>query len=308
MTSQPDRSTADNVYKQLRRLAREQGRATDELFQLYLLERFIFRWASSQHADGLVLKGGMLLAAYDLRRATRDIDVQALAVDGEVGLLTALVGEICAVEVDDGVTFDLSQLDARSIREGAAFEGLRVRVPAALGRAQLVLRLDINIGDPITPAPAQLAYPQLLGGTFTLTGYPLASVLAEKLVTMLELREANTRDRDIGDIVRIIDTHPIDSDELRAGCEATAAYRGVQLDRLAGHVNELAVRRQAPWSRWRNRMGLQAALPDAVRDALDRVTQFADPVLEGAVHAATWNPASGRWQPRETRATTRRLT
>lgn len=305
MTSEPDQSSADETYKQLRRLAREQGRATDELFQLYLLERFIFRWASSRHADRLVLKGGTLLAAYDLRRATRDIDVQSLAVDGEVETLTALVREICAVDVDDGVTFDLARLDARSIREGAADEGLRVRVPAALGRAQLVLRLDVSIGDPITPAPTRLAYPQLLGGTFAVTGYPLPSVLAEKLVTMLELREANTRDRDIGDIVRIIDTHPVDSDELRAGCKATAAYRGVSLTSLAGHVNELAVRQQVPWSRWRNRMGLQAELPEAVRDALDRVAQFADPILEDTVQAATWDPESGRWQPRETRATTR---
>ena len=75
--------TAAEVYNRLRRLAREQGRATDELFHLYLLERFLYRWANSRLADQFVLKGGTLLAAYDLRRATRDIDVQALAVDSD---------------------------------------------------------------------------------------------------------------------------------------------------------------------------------------------------------------------------------
>ena len=37
-----------------------------------------------------------------------------------------------------------------------------------------------------------MAYPQLLGGSFDIQGYPLATVLAEKLVTMLELADANT--------------------------------------------------------------------------------------------------------------------
>lgn len=129
-----------------------------------------------------------------------------------------------------------------------------------------------------------------------MTGYPLASVLAEKLVTMLELREANTRDRDVGDIIRIIDTHPIDSDGLRAACTATAVYRGVTLGILAQHTSALAERRQAPWSRWRARMGLHDALPESVHDALVRVVQFADPVLDGSIRSATWDPENMRWQ------------
>jgi len=128
------------------------------------------------------------------------------------------------------------------------------------------------------------------------TGYPLASVLAEKLVTMLELRGANTRDRDVGDIVRIIDTHRIDSDELLAACTATTVYRGVALGTLADHTSVLAERRQAPWSRWRARMGLHDALPESVQDALERVVQFAGPVLDGIIRSATWDPVDGRWQ------------
>ena len=241
MTPDPSNDhTAGEVYNRLRRLAREQGRATDELFQFHLLERFIYRWATSRLAHRFVLKGGTLLAANDLRRATRDIDVQALAEGGDAEAVAGLVREICQIEGDDGVSFELDRLDAHSIREGAPYEGMRVRVPAALGPAQLVLRLDVNVGDPITPSPVRLDYPELLGGSFAVTGYPLVSVLAEKRITMLELREANTRDRVIGDIVRIIDTHPLDSDELRAACEATAAYRRVDLDLLAGHTGALA--------------------------------------------------------------------
>lgn len=90
-----------------------------------------------------------------------------------------------------------------------------------------------------------------------MSGYPLASVLAEKLVTMLEFRQANTRDRDVGDIVRIIATHTIDCDELLSACRASARYRDIHLEPLAPTVSGLATRRQASWSRWRVRMGLQ---------------------------------------------------
>lgn len=62
MSPQPRRdTTAGRVYNDLRNLARRQGQPTDELFQLYLLERFLFRLAHSQQSGHLVLDGGTLL-------------------------------------------------------------------------------------------------------------------------------------------------------------------------------------------------------------------------------------------------------
>lgn len=297
MSPQPRRdTTAGRVSNDLRNLARRQGQPTDELFQLYLLERFLARLAHSAFDGQLVLKGGMLLAAYQLRRPTQDIDVQALQVSGDVETIRSIVRQVCAVDVDDGVTFQLDHLDVVTIREGAAYEGLRVRVPAALAQAQLILRLDINVGDPITPAPTTVAYPQLLGGTFSVTGYPLSTVLAEKLVTMVELGEGNTRDRDVGDVVRITGAHHIDADELRSACKATADYRRVRLRPLAPAIAVLGQRRQAPWNRWLQRAHLQDELPERFAEALQHVVDFADPIIHGTVTAATWSPERRRWE------------
>ena len=47
--------------------ARE-GRPTQEMFQLYVLEGFLARLAISEVRDRFVLKGGVLLAAFDSRR------------------------------------------------------------------------------------------------------------------------------------------------------------------------------------------------------------------------------------------------
>ena len=296
MSPQPRRdTTAGRVYNDLRNLARRQDQPTDELFQLYLLKRFLFRLAQSPQNGRLVLKGGTLLAAYQLRRPTQDIDVQAQQLSGDVETIQRMVEQVCTVEVEDGVTFQLDQMGVQTIREGATYEGLRVRVPATLGPAQLVLRLDINIGDPITPGPAEVSYPQLLGGSFDVTGYPLPAVLAEKLITMVELGEGNTRDRDIGDVVRITGTHPIDAEQLRSACEATATYRQVQLEPLATLVGALGQRRQDPWARWLRRVHLEDELPGSFADALQQVIDFADPILDGTLSAATWLPQYREW-------------
>src|SRR5690348_9524531 len=53
----PTRATVDGrAYLDLQNLARGQHRPTDELHQLYALEGFLDRLASSRYADKLVLK------------------------------------------------------------------------------------------------------------------------------------------------------------------------------------------------------------------------------------------------------------
>src|SRR5262245_16242518 len=51
--------TAGRRYLDLQKLAKETGRRTDELFQLYALEGFLDRVSRSDLADRLILKGGV---------------------------------------------------------------------------------------------------------------------------------------------------------------------------------------------------------------------------------------------------------
>lgn len=95
MTDRPTRATvAGQRYLDLRRLARRTGRPTDELLQLYALEGFLDRLAQSAHATRFVLKGGVLLAAFDARRPTRDIDFATLEVANDDIVVRTLVDEI----------------------------------------------------------------------------------------------------------------------------------------------------------------------------------------------------------------------
>ena len=76
--SRPTRATSGGrAYLSLQARARSEGRPTGELLVLYVLERFLYRLSVSEHRDRLVLKGGMLLAAFDERRPTGDVDLLA---------------------------------------------------------------------------------------------------------------------------------------------------------------------------------------------------------------------------------------
>lgn len=166
-------------------------------------------------------------------------------------------------------------------------------VPARVDRAQHPLRVDVNVGDPVTPAPVEIDYPALLGKPFRLVGYPIETVLAEKLVTMIDRGDTTTRERDFADVVVLIGRHAIDAARLHAAISATAAYRGTKLRPLAEVLVRLGGERQAAWERFLARAGLNSDLPSSYEEAIRRIAEFADPVLTGSRASGRWDHA--RW-------------
>ncbi|MGH3449068.1 MAG: nucleotidyl transferase AbiEii/AbiGii toxin family protein, partial [Nocardioidaceae bacterium] len=145
MSARPTRSTAaGRAYLDVQNLARRTGRPTDELHQLYALEGLLARLVASPYRDRLVLKGGVLLAAYEARRPTRDVDLQARQVPNQVEDVLGMVREIAAVPLDDGLVFDAAVATATSIRDEDSYSGVRVNLTGTLASARLALHADVN--------------------------------------------------------------------------------------------------------------------------------------------------------------------
>ncbi|MEV6413143.1 nucleotidyl transferase AbiEii/AbiGii toxin family protein [Kribbella sp. NPDC051718] len=126
-------STAGRVYNDLRNAARRAGRSTDEVMIEYILERFLYRLATSPAGgSNFVLKGGLLLAQFGARRATRDIDILGQAFSGDDTEIIRRITEIAGTEVDDGVLFDAASLKTVPIREDGRYHGLRLVMPASI--------------------------------------------------------------------------------------------------------------------------------------------------------------------------------
>jgi len=203
-------------------------------------------------------------------------------------------------EMGDGLTFDLADVKAETIREDDEYGGVRVRLVARLATAREPFHVDVNVGDPIWPAPVEINLPRLLEKEpIKLRGYPLEMVLAEKIVTALQRGQASTRWRDFGDIFQLTGRHVFQAKALRQALQTVADYRHVELSGLDDALDGYAEIGQPRWAAWRRKLQLTESMPANFGDALSALQTFAQPILSGsAADSASWDPARRRWSRR----------
>ena len=109
-----------------------------------------------------MLKGGVLLAAYDTRRPTHDIDLQATHLASDTDTVLAMVRDIAAVHKDDGLVYDAGNATVKVIRDEEEYSGVRVRLIGHLSRAPIPFHVDVNV-DPIVPRQDRSRYPGFSG-------------------------------------------------------------------------------------------------------------------------------------------------
>jgi Nucleotidyl transferase AbiEii toxin, Type IV TA system len=295
MTAPTRASAAGRAYLDLRKKARQDRRPVDELMQLYVLECFLARLADTTFAGRLVLKGGVLLAVFGERRPTRDVDLQAQAIVNEPAATLAMITQIAAAGLDDGVAFDTTSAAAETIRDEDRYQGVRVSMTASLATARLAFHVDVSAGDPITPSPQHVRLPRILGGEISLRGYPLAMVHAEKIVTAITRGTTSTRWRDFADLYLLARHHPIDGTELADSIRQVARHRGTTLAPLSVVLAGYGAIGQQRWAAWRRKQRLDDRLPAQLNDVVTAVIAFADPPINGTVAGQTWNPGAGTW-------------
>ena len=115
-----------SIRARLLNLAREKGQAFDLLLTRYATERLLYRLSTTPHRDRFALKGAMLMTTWfdDPHRPTRDVDLLGYG-DPAPEPMLAVFREICAVEENDGILFDVDALRVELIREELEYGGLR---------------------------------------------------------------------------------------------------------------------------------------------------------------------------------------
>jgi hypothetical protein len=184
---------AGRRYLELQRQAKRTGRPTDELIQLYALECFLDRLVHSKFADTFVLKSGVLLAALDARRPTRDIDFAVGAIENTTEKVLSAVQTIAAISLEDGMEFDSNCATAATIREEDSYSGIRVTLGGTLSRAVIRFHVDVNVADPIWPGPQQISVPRLIEGVIVVRGYPLEMVLTKHSASIKDFKTLTAR-------------------------------------------------------------------------------------------------------------------
>jgi hypothetical protein len=232
MTKRAATDIAASVRARLLRLAHERGEDFQLVLTRYANERFLFRLASSTHAQRFVLKGAALFTVWTGKphRATRDLDLLGFGDPGEDHMREVFVEVLGFDAPDDGVRFDVATLVVGPIREDQEYGGVRAEFLARVKNAQVRMQVDVGFGDAITPEPTVVEFPPLLDFPAPrMRAYSRETVVAEKLEAMVKLGMANTRLKDFYDVAVLARDFAFDGDQLARAIRATFERRKTPL-------------------------------------------------------------------------------
>lgn len=211
----------------IRNLSKEVGIEAHVLIRKYMMERFLERVSSSKYNGSFILKGGMLVAAFVgvEARATMDIDTTIKGIPVKMVDMDRTITEISSIDLEDNVKFRIKKVS--EIMDEAEYSGIRFSMDALLDGAVIPLKIDISTGDLITPREIAYSYKLMFEDrTISIMTYPIETVLAEKLETVISRSITNTRMRDFYDIHILLKSQNIDADILALALERTAKKRG----------------------------------------------------------------------------------
>ena len=293
------RNSAESIRARLLDLAR----ARREDFQLtlsqYAIERFLYRLGQSGFQDLFVLKGAMLFVLWEghLHRPTRDLDFLGYG-SPDLETIAGIFRQVSAIEADDGIAFDMTDLRVERIKEDADYEGVRLSFLARLAGARIPMQIDVGFGDAASPVPA--TFPVLLPlDPPQIQAYQRETVIAEKLQAMVVLDIRNSRMKDFFDLWAMCRTWPFDLEPLRKAIVSTFERRSTPLPTKTPFALTdgflLDAQKTAQWRGFLRRLRLQDETPD-LHIVGGELREFLKPVLlADAPQALTW-PAGGPWR------------
>ena len=196
---------AKSIASKLSKISRSTGINYQSISTTFLLERLLARLvANGKLSKSLVFKGGYVgLRVYNSIRYTVDLD--ALLVKADIPSILKQTAKAIQTDTGDGAWFVLeSQMDLKTQGE---YGGVRQiyrsgigEIPQDIKRAQII-NFDLGIGDPVTPGPVKVKTDELIGDeTLSWQVYPIETIIAEKLQTLIVRGDDNSRAKDVFDL------------------------------------------------------------------------------------------------------------
>jgi predicted nucleotidyltransferase component of viral defense system len=296
------KNIAASVKAKLKAIAESENRQFDFLLMLYMIERLLYRLSISAYSDNFILKGGLLLYVHleDKARPTKDIDFLARRIPNDIETITAVFRKICVIEYNDGLVYDTKNLVVEKIKEGADYEGIRIKVNCYLEKTKMLLQFDIGFGDVIVPKPVVMDYPVLLNmASPQIQTYSIESVIAEKFEAMIALADLNSRMKDFYDIYSISERFDFEGRVLYEAVFETFDRRGTNLFKEPLVFKEEFSHdenKQKQWQAFTKRI-LKRELDFKI--VTENIRVFLEPIYHAVIHETEyfrkWERLSKRW-------------
>ena len=292
-----------SIKEKLKNVAKREGKPFDYLLTLYLIERFLYRLSISRYADKFVLKGGVLLYTIleEKARATKDVDMLARELTNSLEDFSDILREICMMESDDALFFDVETLSTERIKEDAAYEGVRVKISAFLDRTKKVLQMDIGFGDIVVPGAVRMEYPSLLEMEQpVIQAYSIESVIAEKFEAMIFLAEFNSRMKDFYDICSLANLYDFEGAVLQSAITSTFMQRKTKLlvePAIFTEEYKVSEEKNRQWDAFKRRIA--STNEWSFEDVIVILVTFLQPIYDAVVQKQTfeksWDAGSRQW-------------
>ena len=191
--------TAQQLKGKIRNLSMGDSAKAQMLMRTYATERFLERLSLSPYRENLILKGGTLVAALVglEARSTMDVDTTIKSLPLTKEDIRAVVDEICAISLDDGMAFEIEKVE--TIMDDDEYPGIRVYLQATLERIRIPMKLDFSTDEAITPSELRFEYRLMFENrSVAIMAYNAETLIAEKLETVVARGVANTRMRKRG--------------------------------------------------------------------------------------------------------------
>lgn len=297
-------NVAASVRQRLLNIIRETGDDANLVWTRYATERLLYRLSISEYVGNFILKGAMLFTAWtgQPHRPTVDMDFLGHGVVSSERLADVF-RNVCAIEVEpDGLEFDANSVEAAPIREEQVYQGQRVTLTAFLGKARILIQVDVGFGDVVTPRARIIIYPTLLDFSAPrIRAYPRETVVAEKLQAMVVLGIANSRMKDFYDLNVLARDFAFDGATLTRAIKATFKRRKTEIP----HETPLALTEEfgrddtkfVQWKAFVRKGGFEQAVAE-LPDVLLHLREFLLPPLKassGQVDVPKDWSAGGPW-------------
>lgn len=265
------------LKERIRAIADGKGVTYNEVWKQIILERFLARLSKSEYQDKFIFKGGLLLAQYlNIGRETTDADFLISNIKGEAKRIESTIKQVAKVELSDGFMFSFSKIS--ELRQPHMdYPGFRLSLNAAFEKMKDKFQIDIGVGDAVDPVennfrPFEYKGKPMFAGEISILVYPVETIFAEKLETIISKGASNSRMKDYHDIVLMIrEPDLINPKQLQTAVIATFRNRGTNFLLPIKFDDASLSSLQRLWSNHLNGLGkfkAQLQLPEKIQDVL----------------------------------------
>ena len=194
------------LKERIKYIAHLKGRTFNQVWRTLILERLLVRLSHSRYCEQFIFKGGFLLSYYiTLGRETKDADFTAREQNISTSTIKKAFQQIAQIDVKDGFSYTFLEVDLFSERD-VDHPCHRVTLSLEFGNMKDRIQLDVGVGDIVKPKEESLELYQyknkpIFEGSVSLQVYPIETIFAEKIDSVVSRADTNSRMKDYHDLI-----------------------------------------------------------------------------------------------------------